>query len=260
MRPAHRDTPEGRISRTAGSPIIGRRRSAGFGFLSSVAGRPVFGRVGSRSQTTVAAQPPAAFADLYLGVAAWVIQVPVGSPDPGRARPTTRWRQPARWRQSGRIAISSKVSTTLKSALRSMLRANRCNKDRPVARKREDEYIAGRSGTTKTTRTGAGPRPRPHRAGRRSASAALRHVARCVAIFAAMSDGAKLYRERSKQCCRTASGRFSAGRFSRRRRAAEPCNGDAAEFGLFQPSIIRDVGITVADFSLPPPCRTWSGA
>jgi len=57
MRPAQRETPEGRISLNSGRPIIGLRRKAGFGFLSSTAGLPVLGSVGWRNQTTTPQMP-----------------------------------------------------------------------------------------------------------------------------------------------------------------------------------------------------------
>ena len=64
----------------SGSPIIGRLASAGFGFLSSTAGFPVAGSIGSFSQTITPQIPPPHLLTLTLASPAWVSQTPVGSP------------------------------------------------------------------------------------------------------------------------------------------------------------------------------------
>ena len=64
----------------SGSPIIGRLASAGFGFLSSTAGFPVAGSIGSFSQTITPQIPPPHLLTLTLASPAWVSQIPVGSP------------------------------------------------------------------------------------------------------------------------------------------------------------------------------------
>src|SRR5580700_7653443 len=64
----------------SGSPIIGRLASEGFGFLSSMAGFPVAGSIGSFSQTITPQIPPPHLLTLTLASPAWVSQTPVGSP------------------------------------------------------------------------------------------------------------------------------------------------------------------------------------
>src|SRR6185312_4453699 len=66
----------------SGSPIIGRRASAGFGFLLSVAGFPVALSIGSRSQTMTPQMPPPHLLPLTLASPSCVSQTPDGSPPP----------------------------------------------------------------------------------------------------------------------------------------------------------------------------------
>ena len=58
--------PDGRMPINSGSPIIGRLASAGFGFLSSTAGLPVAGSIGSLSQTMTPQMPPPHLLNLHL--------------------------------------------------------------------------------------------------------------------------------------------------------------------------------------------------
>ena len=64
----------------SGRPIIGRLASAGLGFLSSTAGLPVAGSIGSLSQTTTPQMPPPHLLTRTLASPACVSQIPLTSP------------------------------------------------------------------------------------------------------------------------------------------------------------------------------------
>jgi len=178
--------------------------------LSSVAGRPVLGSGRLAQPDHGAAQPPAAFADLVpwrrppgSSRCRWDLRIP------GRARPTTRWRQPARWRQSGRIAISSKVLHDSQVGPAFHVKGEQVQKDRPFARKREDE-VYRRPDRAQQKRRGQGGGTAA--ASSRGSPLRVCRIASCCAvrtIFAAdVRMGQNYTAKRSKQWLQDSCGTF----------------------------------------------------